>query len=94
MVSVKGAAVPKLTKQEADYGKAKPDGDRCGECKWFEIERPNTCEIVEGDIQVNGWSKFWHDNSHRRGSRLARQQDRQRHQVTSMREKVAEPDAV
>jgi hypothetical protein len=86
--------VAKKTKQEADYGKAKSDGDRCGECKWFEVERAYSCEIVDGDIQVNGWCKYHHDNSHRRGSRLARQQDRQRHQVTSMREKVTEPDAV
>lgn len=79
--------MPKKTQEEANYGRAKPDGDRCGECKWFEVEGPNLCEIVDGDIRVNGLSKFFHDNSHRRGSRLARQQDRQRHQVMSMREK-------
>jgi hypothetical protein len=79
--------MPKKTQQEADYGPSKSDGDRCGDCKWFEIERPNSCEIVDGEIRTNMWSKFFHDSSHRRGSRLARQQDRQRKQVSRMRAK-------
>ncbi len=77
--------MPKLSKEEANYGPSKPGGDRCGECKWFEVEKANGCEIVAGDIAVNGWSKFFHDNTHRRGSRLARSQDRQRKEVARMR---------
>lgn len=75
----------KLSKQEAQYERAKPGGDRCAECKWFEIERPNGCEIVDGDVASGGWCRFFHDSSHRRGSRLARSQDRQRKEVARMR---------
>ena len=75
----------KKTKEEANYSTSR--GDRCGECKWFEIDGPNKCEIVEGQIGVNMWCKFFHDNAHRRGSRLARSQDRQRKEVARMRMK-------
>lgn len=50
----------KKTKAEAQYGRAKPDGDRCDECRWFEVERPRGCEIVEGTIEPGGWCKFFH----------------------------------
>jgi hypothetical protein len=74
----------KLTKEEASYT-PKSDGDRCGECKWFEIVRANGCEIVDGEIASRAWCKFHHDAAHRRGSRLARSQDRQRKEVARMR---------
>lgn len=76
--------MPKLTKEEAEYGSSK-GGGRCGDCKWFEVQRPNGCEIVEGQIGVNMWCKFHHDATHRRGSRLSREQDRQRKEVARMR---------
>lgn len=85
--------MPKLTKEEAEYGPSK-GGERCGECRWYETQRPSTCEIVDGAIGVNMVSKFFHDASHRRGSRLSREQDRQRKEVARMRAKKEQGDAL
>ena len=32
------------------------NGERCGGCTHF--QRPNRCEIVEGDISPEGWCRF------------------------------------
>ena len=78
--------MPKLTKAEAQYGQSN-GGDRCADCKWFEHSKPNACEIVEGEIRSSMWCRFFADATHRRGSRLARSQDRQRKEVARMRGK-------
>jgi len=53
----------KKTKAESEYAPAKPGGDQCRECKWF--ERPHRCEIVEGAIAPDGWCKFFHRRTRR-----------------------------
>lgn len=49
------------TKSEAQYGKAKPNGDRCDECRWAR-RQATRCDIVEPPIEPDGWCKYFHEH--------------------------------
>jgi hypothetical protein len=68
----------KLSKEYAQYGPAKPGGDRCDECKWF-LRR--LCEIVEGPIASAYWCRFHHSEA-----RKPRDREADRGYVRAMRQ--------
>ena len=75
----------KKTKGEARYSEAKPDGDKCRDCRWF--DRPHSCELVGGFISPTGWCKFWHARAgHNRAAVLANRQDEDRRMLAKLKE--------
>ena len=71
----------KLSKDYAQYGLAKPGGDRCDACKWFLTK---ACEVVEGAIAAGGWCRFYHGEDRKR-----RDRETDRGYVREMRRKIA-----
>ena len=57
----------KLAKDYAQYGRAKPGGDRCDECRWFVAGQ--SCEIVDGQIGAGMWCRFHHERARRQPMR-------------------------
>lgn len=47
----------KITKMKADYMPDSDKSEKCMGCSKF-VE-PNSCTLVEGDIQSSGWCKYW-----------------------------------
>jgi hypothetical protein len=54
-VSMMGDVRPKVSKESADYRKAKPGGDHCGVCRYFERLAKRHCLKVEGIIEPDYW---------------------------------------
>lgn len=50
---------PKVSKASVDYGKAKPGGDHCGVCTYFERIAPRHCLKVEGIIDQADWCRLF-----------------------------------
>lgn len=71
-----------LSKQETSYHIAKPEQDRCGECKWF--DRHDSCKWVAGRISPYGWCELFHRKQS--SSRLAGKSESDRAYVRTMRE--------
>lgn len=71
----------KKTKAEAGYGPANPGGDQCRDCRWFEVERPMGCEIVEGRISPGDWCKFFHAKARTSGEGMLRRHDERRREM-------------
>jgi hypothetical protein len=57
----------KVSKSEARYREYPSDGHQCAGCSMYRI--PYLCITVEGEINPQGWCKFWA----RRGADMARQ---------------------
>ena len=51
------SAQVKATKQEADYQPGPKNGLSCAVCSLF--RPPQACETVAGDINPQGWCKFF-----------------------------------
>lgn len=50
--------VAKVSKEEASYSSS-PHGDqRCGTCTFF-LPDERRCTVVAGQIDPNGWSRFY-----------------------------------
>ncbi len=49
---------PTHEKESVDYSKGNKD-EHCGNCRHFEIIRPNGCELVIGKILPSMWCELW-----------------------------------
>lgn len=76
----------KLAQSYAKYGKAKPGGDECRACRWFDAL--SSCEIVEGRIARDGWCRFFHRRA-RTGADMMRRGAEDRAKVAAMRARDA-----
>jgi len=47
----------KTSKETAKYQEQPKDGHSCSICQYF--HPPHTCQLVEGDVNPNGWCMFW-----------------------------------
>lgn len=47
----------KLSKDDAEYQDESKNGDKCSECRFF--QEPDGCEVVEGEINPEGWCKLY-----------------------------------
>lgn len=48
---------PKITKETAKYVPDSKNQSHCAICRMFRA--PNECTLVKGDIDPQGWCKFW-----------------------------------
>lgn len=53
-----GDGTTKLTKEQAGYQQQPNETQRCSNCQHF-IAESNTCKIVEGQIDPEGWCRLW-----------------------------------
>jgi hypothetical protein len=47
----------KASKATAKYQDQPNDGHSCAICQFFHA--PHTCQLVEGDVSLNGWCSYW-----------------------------------
>lgn len=52
------AQTPKVSKTIAQYQEKPKDGKKCATCANF-IAESNTCKVVEGPINPEGWCIYW-----------------------------------
>lgn len=57
--ALEGKRVSKVSKKRAGYKeKSSVKGQTCSNCEFY-IPEDRYCEVVAGDIDPKGWSKFW-----------------------------------
>ena len=52
-----GAEAAKATKQQANYRDSPHGSQHCSKCRYF--ISPESCKLVDGAINPNGWCKFF-----------------------------------
>lgn len=55
------AEAAKATKSQASYQDSPKHGQHCALCRYF--QKPNSCQLVAGTINPNGWCKFFNAKS-------------------------------
>ena len=58
MESAAPAAPTKASQASVQYQAQPKDGKKCADCMHF-IAESNTCKLVEGNINPNGWCVLW-----------------------------------
>jgi len=58
MESAAPAAPAKVSQASVQYQTQPKDGKQCADCMHF-IAESNTCKLVEGNINPNGWCVLW-----------------------------------
>jgi hypothetical protein len=50
-------AAAKMSQKSVDYQDTPKNDQDCSNCSLF--QEPNSCTIVDGEINPKGWCKFW-----------------------------------